>query len=245
VTREEVLQLEEMNFNAWPALKSVHYDGWLLRSAGGASRRPNSVNCIHPSTIGLEQKITTAEAFYARWGRRMIFRLTPLADAGLDALLEQRGYTIEEPTLVQVADVDPYPSDDVHVFTHADDAWIAAALRIRGLASDEAEVFAAQHRAVAVESVWVAIHMNDRPAAVGVAAIERGWAGLHGIYVAKDVRRQGVARKLSEALLGLSCARGARRAWLQVAKGNAAALPLYQELGFRTAYGYHHRIRQG
>lgn len=245
MTREEVLQLEEMNFNAWPALKSVHYDGWLLRSAGGTSRRPNSVNCIQPSTIGLEQKIAAAEAFYARWGRRMIFRLTPLADAGLDAMLEQRGYTVEEPTLVQVADVDRYPSDGVRVFTHADDAWIASALRIRGLAGDEAEVFAAQHRAVAVESVWVVVHMSDRPAAVGVAAIERGWAGLHGIYVAKDVRRRSFARKLSEALLGLSCARGARRAWLQVAKGNAAALPLYQELGFRTAYGYHHRIRQG
>ena len=189
MTREDVLQFEEMNFNAWPALKTVHYDGWLLRSAGGATRRPNSVNCVQPSTIGLEQKIAAAEALYARWGRRMIFRLTPLADAGLDALLEQRGYTIEEPTLAQIADVDRYPTDDVHVFTNADGVWIAAASSIRGLSEDEAEVFAAQHRAVAVESVWVVIHMNDRPVGVGVAAIERGWAGLHGIYVAKDVRR--------------------------------------------------------
>ncbi|MFM9865053.1 MAG: GNAT family N-acetyltransferase [Micropepsaceae bacterium] len=244
MTRDEVLALEEMNFNAWPALKSVHYDGWLLRSTGGASRRPNSVNCILPSTIDLVQKIAAAEALYARWNRRAIFRLTPLADAGLDALLEQRGYAIEEPTFVQVADVRSYPTAGVGMFTSADDAWIADALRVRGLSGEEANVFAAQHRLVSVETVWAVIHMNDRPVAVGAAAIERGWAGLHGIHVASDVRRQGLARKISEALLGFSYARGARHAWLQVAQANAAALPLYRSLGFQTAYSYHHRIRQ-
>lgn len=242
MTREEALQLEEMNFNAWPALKTVYYDGWVLRSTGGASRRPNSVNCIHPSAIGLEQKITEAEALYARWGRRMIFRLTPLADVGLDALLAQRGYTIEEPTFVQIADIHPHCAPDVRVFANADEAWIAAALALRGLCGEEAAAFAAQHRAVAVESVWASVLMEGHPVAVGVAAIERGWAGLHGIYAAKGVRRQGVARKLSEALLGFSYARGARRAWLQVAQSNAAALPLYRSLGFATAYSYHHRI---
>lgn len=69
MTRDEVLQFEEMNFNAWPALKSVHYDGWLLRTTGGTSRRPNSVNCLNPSTLDLAQKIDAAERLYARWGR--------------------------------------------------------------------------------------------------------------------------------------------------------------------------------
>jgi ribosomal protein S18 acetylase RimI-like enzyme len=243
VTRDEVLQLEEMNFNAWPALKSVHYDGWLLRSTGGASRRPNSVNCIGLSTIGLEQKIAAAEALYARWGRKAIFRLTPLADAGLDELLARRGYAIEEPTFVQLADAHPYATFGVHAFAKPDNDWVATALCLRGLVGEEAAVFAEQHRAVTVESVWAVVRINDHAVAAGVAAIERGWAGLHGIYVAKDVRRQGVARKLSEALLGFSYARGARRAWLQVAQANAAALPLYQSLGFRAAFGYHYRIR--
>jgi N-acetylglutamate synthase len=216
----------------------------LLRSTGGVSRRPNSVNCLLPSTIDLVQKIEAAEALYTRWNRRTIFRLTPLADAGLDALLERRGYAIEEPTFVQVADVRSNPTSGVSALTSAGDAWIADALRVRGLTGEEAGVFATQHRAVSVESVWAVIHMDDRPAAVGVAAIERGWTGLHGIHVAKDVRRQGLARKISEALLGFSYARGARRAWLQVAQANAAALPLYRSLGFQTAYGYHHRIRR-
>lgn len=243
MTRDEVLALEEMNFNAWPALKTVHYDGWLLRCTGGASRRPNSVNCVTPSTFPLEAKIDAAAALYARWRQRLVFRLTPLADEGLDRVLEQRGFAIEEPTFVQLADVQPAPMPgDVHIFGAASDAWIAAAIRVRGLSGEEAGVFAAQHRAVAIDSGWALIEAIGRPAAVGVVAIERGWAGLHGIHVAKGVRRQGLARKLSEVLLGFAYARGARRAWLQVAQANTAALPLYHSFGFRTVYSYHHRV---
>jgi len=243
VTREEILAFEEMNFNAWPALKTVHYDGWLLRCTGGRSRRPNSVNCVRPSAIALNEKIDTAAAYYARWRQRAVFRLTPLADEGLDRTLEERGYSIEEPTFVQLADIHSVPmTGDVHIFDRASDAWIDAALSIHGLAGEEAAVFAAQHRAVAIDSGWALIEALGRPAAVGIVAIERGWAGLHGIHVAKSVRRQGLARRLSEVLLGFANARGARRAWLQVAQANAAALPLYHSLGFRTVYSYHHRV---
>lgn len=243
MTRDEVLRLEEMNFNAWPALKTVHYDGWLLRFTGGASRRPNSVNCVSTSTIALSEKIDGAAALYARRRQRLVFRMTPLADEGLDRLLEQRGLTIEEPTFVQLAEIEAAPIDrDIQIFSDADDTWIDAAICVRGLTGHDAAVFAAQHRAVAINSARALIGMNGRPVAVGVAAIEREWAGLHGIHVSKDAQRQGLARKLSEALLGFSYARGARRAWLQVAQANSAALPLYHGLGFRSAYSYHHRV---
>jgi ribosomal protein S18 acetylase RimI-like enzyme len=244
MTRDEVLALEEMNFNAWPALKTVHYDGWLLRCTGGASRRPNSVNCITPSALPLSEKIAAAETLYERWGREAIFRLTPLADEGLDQVLEQRGYQVQEPTFVQLASVTQHGvAPEVHLYTSARETWIAAALRVRGLGEGEAAVFAAQHRAIGVESVWALVTANGLPAAVGVGALERGWVGLHGIYVSQKMRRRGLARIVSETLLGYAHARGARRSWLQVAQANAAALPLYRFLGFSTAYSYHHRIR--
>jgi ribosomal protein S18 acetylase RimI-like enzyme len=243
MTREEILALEEMNFNAWPALKAVHYDGWLLRCTGGSSRRPNSVNCIAPGGIELDRKITAAEAQYARWGRPAVFRLTPLADEGLDQLLAERGYALQEPTNVQVATAEAYPvSDDVILSPSVASGWIEAACAVRGYVGEEAAIFAAQQRAVGVASVWALIRVEDKPAAIGIAAIERGWAGLHGIHVAKHARRRGLARRVTEALLGFSYTQGARRAWLQVAQANAAALPLYCELGFRTAFTYHHRV---
>lgn len=246
MTREEITALEEMNFNAWPALKTVYYDGWVIRCTGGASRRPNSVNCVRASTIPLGEKIDAAEAMYARWQQRAVFRLTPLVDDGLDQLLEQRGYVVEEPTFVQHAHILPTATaPNVQIFTGANEAWIEAATHVRGLTGRGAEVFAMQHRAVAIDSGWALVEVNGQAAAVGTVAIERAWAGLHGIHVAKGVRRLGFARQLTEGLLGFAYARGARRAWLQVAQANAAALPLYHRLGFRTAYSYHHRVGLG
>jgi ribosomal protein S18 acetylase RimI-like enzyme len=103
-------------------------------------------------------------------------------------------------------------------------------------------VFAAQHRAVAIDAGWAIAFVEGRPAAVGVVAIERGWAGLLGIYVVASGRRRGLARQISNSLMAYAQGRGARRAWLQVEQMNAAALPLYAALGFRTAYAYHHRV---
>jgi ribosomal protein S18 acetylase RimI-like enzyme len=38
---------------------------------------------------------------------------------------------------------------------------------------------------------------------------------------------------------------GAMQAYLQVTTGNAAALPLYRSLGFKTLYGYDYRLPAG
>jgi ribosomal protein S18 acetylase RimI-like enzyme len=241
--REEIVRLEEMNFNAWPALRTAHCDGWVLRSTGGDSRRVNSVNPMTPGVLALPEKIAAAEAIYRRWGREAIFRLTPLAEDGLDQMLAGLGYTVHVPTFVQVAEIGGAPADPGVRITDTPEAWIGAAVDIRGLSGEAAEVFALQHRAVAVDAGWALLTEDGRPAAVGVTAIERGWAGLLGIYVAKFARRRGLARRVSQGLLAHAHARGASRAWLQVEQANAAALPLYAALGFRTAYAYHHRVR--
>lgn len=130
----------------------------------------------------------------------------------------------------------------MQIFETADERWIDAAIAIRGLAGEAAGTFAAQHRAIGVDCCWMLVKHEGREAAAGVASIERGWAGLHGIYVAQAARRLGLARTVSSSLAGFAYAKGARQIWLQVAKANAAALPLYASLGFHTAYAYHHRI---
>lgn len=239
-----VALLEELNFNAWPALRTVHYDGWLLRMSGGDSRRVNSVNPLTPGVLALPEKVATAEAIYRRWGRRAIFRLTPLADAGLDETLADRGYVLNGATFVQTAEIAArqVPAE-VDIRPSISDGWINAAQEMRGHAAEEAPVFAAQHRAVGVETGWAMARRGGAPAAVGAVAMERGWAGLHGIYVAKAARRAGLGFMLSEALLGYAYAKGARRAWLQVEQANVAALPLYARLGFAIAYSYVHRVR--
>jgi ribosomal protein S18 acetylase RimI-like enzyme len=236
--------LEELNFNAWPALQTIHYDGWLLRRSGGQSRRVNSVNVVTHGLISLEEKVLHCEAHFDRWKQRSVFRITPLSDPDLDGMLADRGYSIETTSLVQTAETRAYPRDvSVKISDRHDPAWASASARLRGLDESETNILASQHAAIATPSLWASILEDGACAGVGVAAVERGWAGIHGIYVSKDFRRSGLARRISEALIGEVFRTGVLHAWLQVDMANAAALPLYASLGFQTAYRYHHRVR--
>lgn len=48
--------IEELSMNAWSALQTKLYDGWILRFADGYSKRANSINPIYDSRISLEHK---------------------------------------------------------------------------------------------------------------------------------------------------------------------------------------------
>src|SRR5262245_52204411 len=111
-----IRHLEEISLNAWPALQTIVYDGWLLRFAGGYTRRANSVNPLYPGALDPAEKIGRCEAVYAAQGQDTVFKLTDAAEpADLDTLLARRGYRREAPTSVQTVDLGalapPPPAD--------------------------------------------------------------------------------------------------------------------------------------
>lgn len=246
VSLSEVRELEELNFNAWPALYSIHYDGWIVRKSGGISRRVNSVNAVAPGTLPLADKVAYCEAMFRRWGQRNVFRITPLSEPELEPMLLERGYAVEAPTNVMLAPLAARVADQrVTLADSFDPAWAKASARLRELPEDEAAILESQHRAIAVPTLWASVRESGAVLGVGAAAVERGWAGLHGIYVGKEGRRRGLARAISVSLLSRSYAMGAKRAWLQVEQANAAAIPLYNSLGFGTSWTYRHLVRAG
>ena len=52
--RNLIVMYEEIAMNAFPALLSEIYDGWILRYSDGYTYRGNSVNPIYKSTLNLE-----------------------------------------------------------------------------------------------------------------------------------------------------------------------------------------------
>src|SRR5512139_3235090 len=100
------LALEELSMNAWPALKTHLYDGWVLRFANGYSKRANSVHPIYPSTLPVEEKIAFCESLYGREGLPSVFKLTPASRPdSLNRELEKRGYEKRDETSVQILEL--------------------------------------------------------------------------------------------------------------------------------------------
>jgi [ribosomal protein S18]-alanine N-acetyltransferase len=58
---------------------------------------------------------------------------------------------------------------------------------------------------------------------------------INTLAVAPEFRRQGLATLLMKRLMALAAGEGATRALLEVRRSNAAALQLYESLGFQVA----------
>src|SRR4030042_5717033 len=91
--------IEEISINAWPAFQTSLYDGWVIRFAGGFSRRSNSILPLYPSRLNVMEKIRRCEGMYRARNQRTIFKLTPASDPReLDGLLSDEGSRPEAET---------------------------------------------------------------------------------------------------------------------------------------------------
>jgi N-acetylglutamate synthase len=73
--------------------------------------------------------------------------------------------------------------------------------------------------------------------AVGKAAVDGDWLGVHDLVVQPEHRRQGLARGVLAALLEWGAEQGATTVWLHVETGNEPALALYDALGLTVHHG--------
>lgn len=132
--------IEELSMNAWPAMQTLHYDGWVLRFADGYTKRANSVNPLYDSKMDLDEKIKVSESFYRDKGLPTVFKMTAAsAPANLDTRLVARGYRIDSPTSVQLLDLSAaeYKITDAVDLTSTDsEAWHESFARMNNVDSN-------------------------------------------------------------------------------------------------------------
>jgi arginase len=188
------------------------------------------------------------EDFYARLGTRALVQMTPAeALGGLDADLARRGWSAEGATDVLVAEAATVlgrtaaaiasPPADVTIAPRPDVRWVAA------WAACEGRTDAAAHARDVLARIEPATGYALAPGGegVGLAACERGWAGIFCLATAGHARRRGVARAVIHALTRWATERGARRIYLLVERDNVPAHALYARTGFSRSHGYHYR----
>ncbi|WP_159107116.1 GNAT family N-acetyltransferase [Azospirillum sp. B4] len=243
--------LEDLCLTAWPALKTIHDDGWLLRFAQGHTGRSNSVTCLAAGTLPVARKVDRVEAAYVREGLPPRFRITPLAPAELTAELDRRGYRRQEENLVQAAVIPPglippgvAPVADGlrwRVETAPAEDLLEGYAQALPLPVGERGSMRQLLSAIAVPTLYVSAWDGDRYAASALGVVDRGWLGIYKVLVARGQRGRGLAHRLLTRLLAAGAEAGATHAYLQVGGANHAALATYARAGFQTAYRYQYR----
>jgi ribosomal protein S18 acetylase RimI-like enzyme len=239
-------EVEEASLAAWPGLRQVSLDGWLLRASEGYTRRANSVQALSASSPAvadiLVQRVAECERWYASERLRCAFRITPFSEAGLEDCLEARGYGQEGKSHVMMrplAEPDRAPEPEVLELG----SWLADYARLSQLPTPP-RVLEPLVRSIPVERVTACVRDRaGRVVSVGMGVLDGPAFGLFDLVTDPGARSRGHGRRLISGLLAWARIRGAARAYLQVLESNDDARRLYVRLGFRRAYDYWYRVR--
>lgn len=240
----DIRALEARAFRAWPALETRTDHGWVQRLAGGYTKRANSINALEPKGVLTDEIKNGLEALYRAAGLPTIWRLTPLAPAGTDELLAGAGYRRIDESLVQRATLDDrfVPDPEVLIAPAPSDAWLAGFAALSPVAPQYRETMTRMLRSVAAPVGFARVEDNGEPVAFALGVADGDHVGLFDVLVAPTARRRGLARRLTQSIGAWGREHGARFCYLQVVAANAAARPLYADLGFETVYSYAYRV---
>ena len=248
ITSSPVRLFEELSVNAWPALQTCCYDGWLLRFANGYTRRANSVHPLYESSIDLNDKIRHCERLYERFGQNTVFKLTSAqTHRDLDQALDAHGYLEDAHSKVLVLDdLNPQPAPeyrDAELLSTATAAWIDNLVMLNSADPAHVPVMKAILNGVPLSKAFATLRDGETLVAMGMAVIEREYVCFNNIVVNKNWRGRGIGTQLMRHLIAWAKANGARQGYLQVMRDNEKAIKLYTRLGFHEVYDYWYRVQ--
>lgn len=268
-------RIEEASLNAWPALHQLFLDGWILRFAKGFTKRANSIVPLYPSTgqQNLTEKIRYCENLYTAEHLQTVFRLIsineevassqeesqkesqeapqePSQHASLDQVLSERGYHLDETSLVLTKTLAPLLAPEPSTQTTSADLqilplseWLSVYCELTGMPEPARSLHEIILKSIATDCGFGALVVNGKPVACGLAVVEHELVGLFDIFTHEDQRGAGHGTQIVTALLAWAASQGAERAYLQMAEHNRAAATLYANLGFSEIYRYWYRIQ--
>jgi GNAT superfamily N-acetyltransferase len=235
-------RVEETCLNAWPALREVLLDGWLLRFSEGLTRRANSANPLRPVS---RADLPTCEALYRRLGLPTIFRVLSLIDPSVDERLAEAGYAREGESCVlygPIKDVKADRDPDVQLLDHPTPEWFTAMAMLQSHSSEQAATYRRIVGQVAIPASFAALSDGGDPVGLAYGALHGGLLCYESVITDSRRRRRGYSRRIVAALAAWAKDRGAVGVCLEVEAHNAPARALYNGVGIKSElYRYHYR----
>jgi N-acetylglutamate synthase len=235
-------RVEETCLNAWPALREVLLDGWLLRFSNGLTRRANSANPLRPVA---HTDIAACEALYRRLGLPTIFRVLTLIDPSVEERLAAAGYTSEGESCVlygPIGEIETTLDPEVGLSSQATPEWFAAMAALQQHTQEQAATYRGLVGQVAIPIAFAALSADGEVVALAYGAIHNRLLCYESVITDSRQRRHGYGRRIVAALAAWAKESGAHGACLEVEAGNLPARRLYDAIGLkRELYRYHYR----
>lgn len=189
---KEILQIEELSINAFPAILTELYDGWILRYSNGYTYRGNSINPLYSSTIELEDKIKYCECKYFEKGLPCVYKITENVEKDLDDRLEKRGYTIEKSADIMVYELNKNINtqvEDVKISLDMTDEWLEGFLKLSKTTEETIKSTVKFMLSNIKNKVFcVSINYGEIMIACGLGVLENKKIGLYDINVMERYR---------------------------------------------------------
>ena len=231
--RDDLRRVERAGFVAWPALETTHVDGWVWRHSGGGFGRSNSVFTLDFDGADVDAAIARVELYYRSRGRRARFRLSDVSEpAGLQALLEARGYKRESGGVIMAKPVSRriYELDGVEWTAFPSPNWLKVYLGV--LDEPRKRTVADLLAAVPSPRAFASMRKRGLTLSSGLATLEDQIATIECIATREETRGRGGARAILGGLETWAREEGAHTLHLQVGDTNETALRLYSKFGF-------------
>jgi GNAT superfamily N-acetyltransferase len=238
-------EIEEACLKAWPALDTAVDGKWVMRAAGGFTKRANSVQSLDTADDGdAAARLERAVRWYCDRRLPPIFRVTPLAGPGVLAELD-KGWVPQDESLVLAMDLGPLSftaDENVALLPPTSPDWLAAQRKLQGY--DEGTVLLLKRvvERIKAPARGLLIYGDDvQPVASALMVVVNGLIFTGNVVTSENARRKGYGRKLMNSGFAWARRAGARRAAIQVMADNAPAIALYKGLGYQDHYAYHYR----
>jgi N-acetylglutamate synthase len=235
-------RVEETCLNAWPALREVVLEGWLLRFSEGLTRRGNSANPLAPFRC---PELAECQRLYHRLGLPTIFRVLSFGDPAVDQRLAEAGYTREGESCVLYGEIDELQvvaDPDVRLVSVATAEWCAAMSALQNHTPEHALIYRRIVGQLAIPAAFALLSVSGQPVSLAYGVIHRGLLCYESVISDRLRRRRGYGRRIIAALAAWAKENGAHGACLQVEASNLPGRALYDAIGLkREVYRYHYR----
>jgi len=242
-------RVEETCLNAWPALRQVLLDGWVLRFSEGLTRRANSANPLQADDRGIDALIPACEALYRGQRLPTIFRLPSIIGPAIDQRLDALGYSFEGDSHVLYGDIEAVAAardPGAQLSAHPSPEWFAAMAALQKHTIEQSKTYRRIVGGLVIPSAFAVLAVDGEAAALAYGALHNGLLCYESVITDTRRQRRGYARRVIGALAAWAKDEGARGACLEVEASNAPALALYDSVGLKTLlYRYHYRREPG